>query len=91
MSDRQRKIIRVEGLVQGVNFRQAARREAERLGIAGFARNESDGSVTVEAEGEAAALAQFVDWCRRGPAAARVDRIHVEDRPLVGHEGFCRQ
>jgi acylphosphatase len=91
MSERKRLIIRVEGLVQGVNFRQAARREAERLGIAGFARNEPDGSVTVDAEGPADALEQLVEWCRHGPAPARVDRLEASDGPLVGYEGFARR
>jgi acylphosphatase len=91
MSERKRLIVRVHGLVQGVNYRQAARREAERLGIAGFARNESDGSVTVEAEGEAGTLDQFTEWCRHGPAPARVDRIDVSEGPLVGYEGFTRR
>jgi acylphosphatase len=91
MSERKRLVIHVEGLVQGVNFRQAARREAERLGIAGFARNEPDGSVTVEAEGDSDALELFVAWCRSGPTIARVDRIDMAEAPLVGYEGFARR
>jgi acylphosphatase len=91
MSERKRLVIHVEGLVQGVNFRQAARREAERLGIAGFARNEPDGSVTVEAEGDSDALELFVAWCRSGPTVARVDRIDMAEAPLVGYEGFARR
>jgi acylphosphatase len=90
MSER-RVTIRVEGLVQGVNYRQAARREADRLGISGFARNELDGSVMVEAEGDAGAIAQFIEWCRHGPTPARVDQIGVTDGPLVGYEGFARR
>ena len=86
-----RVTIRVEGLVQGVNYRQAARREAERLGVTGFARNELDGSVTVEAEGDADAVARFIEWCRHGPAPAHVDRIAITDGPLVGYEGFARR
>jgi acylphosphatase len=86
-----RVTIRVEGVVQGVNYRQAARRKAEGLGISGFARNENDGSVTVEAEGESAAIAQLIDWCQHGQAPAQVDRIAVTDGPLVGYEGFARR
>jgi acylphosphatase len=86
-----RVTIRVEGHVQGVNYRQAARREAERLGVTGFARNELDGSVTVEAEGHADAIARFIEWCRHGPAPAHVDRIAITDGPFVGYEGFARR
>ena len=91
MSERTRLIIRVEGLVQGVNYRQAARRAAEPLGIAGFARNEPDGSVTIEAEGPADALEKFIEWCRHGPPPAQVDRIDVREAPLIGYEGFSRR
>jgi acylphosphatase len=83
--------MRVEGLVQGVNYRQAARREAESLGVAGFARNEPDGSVTIDAEGDPGAVDRFIAWCRQGPPAAIVDRIDVRDGPPVGHKGFARR
>ena len=90
MSDRKRVTIRIEGLVQGVNFRQAVRQEAIRLGITGLAHNERDGSVTIEAEGMPADLERLVNWCRHGPDAARVDRITVTDGPLAGYAGFAR-
>ncbi|CAA9536923.1 MAG: Acylphosphate phosphohydrolase, putative [uncultured Thermomicrobiales bacterium] len=83
--------IRVEGMVQGVNFRAEARREARALGVNGFARNETDGSVLIEAEGEPAALDRFVAWCRHGRPPARVDRVAVEAGPPVGHVGFARR
>ena len=81
--------IRVYGRVQGVAFRAGARQEAARLGLAGFARNEPDGTVSIEAEGDAAALDAFVAWCRVGSPAARVDRIEVEADEPVGHRGFA--
>ena len=87
----QRRVtIRIEGDVQGVNFRQAARQEALRLGITGLARNEPDGTVTVEAEGDDSKVTAMIGWCRHGPAQARVDRIAVTDGPLAGFEGFAR-
>jgi acylphosphatase len=91
MSERARKTIRVDGCVQGVNFRQAARQEAKRLGVTGFARNEPDGSVTIDAEGNPEEVEQLVEWCHRGPAAARVSRVEVSDGPLVGYNGFERR
>ena len=83
--------IRVEGLVQGVNFRAEARREAQLLGVNGFARNESDGSVLIEAEGDPEPLDRFVAWCRHGEPPARVDRVTVEAGRPVGHVGFARR
>jgi len=84
----ERRTIRVFGHVQGVFFRQTAKEEAQRLGIAGFARNEPDGSVFIEAEGDPAALDEFIAWCRQGPPSARVERVEVEHGSVVGHHDF---
>ena len=70
--------IKIYGQVQGVFFRESARREALRLGLCGFTRNEGDGGLYVEAEGSEENLKRFVDWCRRGPELARVENIDVE-------------
>jgi acylphosphatase len=80
--------MRIYGRVQGVFFRASTRREAQRLGLAGFARNEPDGSVLIEAEGDTDALARLVEWCQDGPPAAEVSRIETEDLPLAGEPGF---
>jgi acylphosphatase len=80
--------IRVYGHVQGVFFRASTRREAQRLGLAGFARNEPDGSVLIEAEGNADDLARLVEWCHGGPPAAEVSRIDTEGLPISGEQGF---
>jgi acylphosphatase len=77
----------IEGLVQGVGFRWATRREANRLGLAGWVRNRPDGRVEVVAEGPAAAVEQLVAWCRRGPVGARVDGVALEARPVEGTAG----
>lgn len=71
-------IIKVYGRVQGVFFRHSARLKAEELGLRGFARNETDGSVALTAEGEEETLRKFLEWCRRGPPLARVDEIKIE-------------
>jgi acylphosphatase len=83
-----RFVIRVTGRVQGVFYRASARAEAERLGLRGFVRNEPDGSVYAEAEGEREALARFAAWCRRGPPHARVESVAIEEREIEGFEGF---
>lgn len=68
--------LRVRGQVQGVGFRDAMSREAERLGLTGWVRNRTDGGVEAVAQGSAAALEALTAWARRGPPAARVE--HVE-------------
>lgn len=68
----------IRGLVQGVGFRDFARREARRLGVVGWVRNLPDGRVEVWAEGPPEALSAFVDQVRRGPRAARVTEVQEQ-------------
>jgi acylphosphatase len=84
-----RRRIRITGRVQGVWFRAGAARQADRLGVGGFARNERDGSVTVEAEGAPAAVEAMIAWCRVGPPRAEVVGVTVEDVTPTGSPGFA--
>jgi len=65
----------VSGLVQGVGFRHNLYRKALKLGLSGWVRNLPDGRVEAVAQGERPAVEQLLDWCRHGPALARVDRV----------------
>ncbi|HIJ19734.1 MAG TPA: acylphosphatase [Deltaproteobacteria bacterium] len=65
----------VKGCVQGVWFRETTRREAVSLGISGWVRNLSDGTVEVLAEGGEDGMAEFVSWCHKGPSSANVNQI----------------
>jgi acylphosphatase len=67
--------LQIEGRVQGVWFRESMRREAERLGVAGWVRNRPDGSVEAVAQGAPDAVDALVEWARVGPPQARVERI----------------
>lgn len=73
---------RIFGLVQGVWFRESTRQQAERLAITGHAVNCPDGSVEVLACGDETAVSQLLDWLRRGPEMAHVERI--EEFPVSG-------
>ncbi len=68
----------IKGRVQGVSYRYYTVREADRLGLEGWVRNERDGSVTAVAEGNPAKLEDFISFLRRGSPAARVSSIDVE-------------
>ncbi|MDQ4095162.1 MAG: acylphosphatase [Actinomycetota bacterium] len=72
------KRVLVSGRVQGVFFRDSCRREAERLGVSGAARNLADGRVEVLASGAEAAVDRLIEWCRQGPPHASVDSVEVE-------------
>jgi acylphosphatase len=68
----------VHGRVQGVGFRDATQRRAIELGLTGWVRNLPERAVETVAEGERAALEQFLAWLRRGPQAAHVEQVDHE-------------
>ncbi|MEM1322635.1 MAG: acylphosphatase [Bacteroidota bacterium] len=81
-------IIQVYGKVQGVWYRASTRNKARELGLCGIVRNESDGSVYIEAEGPAEAVEALREWCKQGPPHARVERIESRTMPPVGRSQF---
>lgn len=80
--------VTAHGRVQGVFFRDTCSRQAHRSGVAGWVRNEPDGSVAALFEGPAEAVEQMVAWCRQGPPGARVDRVDVVEVAPGGAAGF---
>lgn len=74
----------VSGTVQGVWFRESCRREAERLGVAGWVCNLPDGRVEAIFEGPAAEVAAMAAWCRKGPPNAAVERVDSQEEPPKG-------
>jgi acylphosphatase len=74
----------VRGRVQGVGFRAYATREARRLGLTGWIRNEFDGNVSVLAEGEDSAMQAFLEWLHHGPPGARVVAVDADWSAPVG-------
>jgi acylphosphatase len=69
----------VSGLVQGVFYRASTRQKAVELGLSGFAANLPDGRVEVLVVGQESAVAQLIEWLKRGPPAARVTSVEVHD------------
>lgn len=71
-------VARITGRVQGVWYRGWTRTEAQKLGISGWVRNESDGSVTALLQGPASAVEVMTGLLRRGPPAAHVEELSTE-------------
>jgi len=69
----------IRGLVQGVNFRAMAAREAARRRITGRVWNREDGAVGIVAEGERAAIDEFERWLKVGPRLAEVESVERQD------------
>lgn len=82
------KNILVTGKVQGVYFRASAKQKAVELGLKGFVANRPDGSVYAEAEGAELPVSLFIDWCRKGPASAEVDKLQVTEGPVKNFSDF---
>ncbi len=77
----------VTGRVQGVGFRYTTVDQARRLGVCGWVRNQADGSVEVELEGERAGVEALVRFLHRGPAGARVEDVALRWEPHRGDLG----
>jgi acylphosphatase len=80
--------VRAHGRVQGVFFRDSVRREAARRGVAGWARNCADGTAEAVFEGPAEAVAAMVEFVRRGPGHAEVERLEETREAVEGLRGF---
>lgn len=76
---RVRRRVIAHGRVHGVFFRDSTRREAERLRVDGWVRNVDDGTVEAVFEGGPDAVEAMVEFCRRGPERARVERLVVDE------------
>ncbi|HBT83794.1 MAG: acylphosphatase [Desulfuromonadales bacterium GWD2_61_12] len=79
-----RAAVVIMGEVQGVSFRYFTRRVALQQRVCGWVRNLPGGEVEALFEGEETDVRTVLDWCRRGPDAARVDAVRVEMRIYTG-------
>jgi acylphosphatase len=78
----------VHGRVQGVWFRGWTVDQAEELGLDGWVRNRRDGTVEILVSGPEVAVGELIDRCRRGPSAAHVERVEVNETDEAPPEGF---
>jgi acylphosphatase len=88
MSEPTRCRVVVRGNVQGVFFRDSARRKADTRGVAGWIANRPDGAVEAVFEGDPDAVASLVEFCRNGPRGADVQSIDETSEEPEGLSGF---
>ena len=81
----------VRGRVQGVGFRYGIASRARSFGLGGCVRNLPDGTVEAFVEGPRDRVASLVDWCRRGPAGARVDGVEATEEAPLGETEFAQR
>jgi acylphosphatase len=80
--------ITITGKVQNVGFRFYAQKTAHELDLSGFVKNEKDGSVYIEVEGDDDHLKKFIEWCHKGPPWASVETVTVNPSPVMNMRGF---
>lgn len=81
--------LKIYGRVQGVYYRSSAQDKARELGLSGWAKNMTDGTVETVVEGEEKMLRDYIWWCKKGPAAARVEKIdETWEEPTGEFNGF---
>ncbi len=81
--------IRVTGRVQGVFFRVSTQQEARNLGLTGFVRNEPDGSVYLEVEGDREKIDRLLQWIKAGgPPRGKVNRVEITEGAGQGFADF---
>lgn len=82
------RLLRIHGRVQGVWYRGSAQAEATRLGLAGWVRNRSDGTVEALAVGRHSHVEAFIAWAHQGPPKAQVLRVEVIETEVEALDGF---
>jgi acylphosphatase len=83
--------LRVEGFVQAVGYRHFAIGEATRLGLDGWIRNRTDGTVEVLVSGPTKAVETFVAAAMRGPTGSRVKNVELHNAEPPAEKGFRRR
>jgi acylphosphatase len=83
-----RRRVVIHGLVQGVFFRDTVRQRARSTGVAGWVRNNWNGTVEAVFEGDEGAVERLVAFCRHGPRGAHVERVEVVEESPEDLRGF---
>lgn len=80
--------VQVFGKVQGVFYRASSKNRADDLGLVGWVKNELDGSVWIEVQGEDEHVKKFIQWCRHGSEFADVDEVKTKKIGSIDFKDF---
>ncbi|RYF98309.1 MAG: acylphosphatase [Chitinophagaceae bacterium] len=80
--------IKITGKVQGVFFRATTKIIADQMGVKGIVKNEKDGSVYLEAEGDEMMVDELINWCKEGPDKAKVENVTVQEGIVKNYRNF---
>ena len=80
--------IKISGRVQGVWYRGSMQKKARELGLSGFVKNEPNGTVYAEVEGEENILKELIKWCEKGSELAIVKNVEFEEGEIVNYNSF---
>jgi acylphosphatase len=86
MSEIVRRSLLIKGKVQGVWYRKSTKDKADELGLTGWVKNNPDGTVSAEVQGDSGMIDEFVHWCGSGPPNALVSSVDVTEMHTVDHE-----
>ncbi len=78
----------VSGRVQGVGFRYFTQRMAQQYNLAGYVRNQQNGSVFIHIEGNSNQIMEFIAACRKGPVSADVAHLEIKDSSFLDIKSF---
>jgi acylphosphatase len=78
----------VQGKVQGVFYRNSTKAVADQLGVRGYIMNHENGDVLIAAEADNLSLELFLEWCGKGPEAARVSGLTTTDGEVKNYRNF---
>jgi acylphosphatase len=67
----------ISGRVQGVSYRASTQEEARKRGVTGWVKNLADGRVEAVLQGPKDKVDDLIEWCRKGPPAAKVEKVEV--------------
>lgn len=80
--------IRITGKVQGVSFRATTKAIADQMSVRGIVKNEKDGTLYIEAEGDDTSLEVFEEWCHEGPDRAKIETVDITPGEMKNYRNF---